>query len=97
MAGYGEWTKAVPVRDFIDLPRPLAINWGGRRHAGATRVGFRSSSQQRMEDSSGGEQVLIVKKMKENLPQKYYIWVKVRKKKWHRVHRREEGLSLNLA
>ncbi|RXI08916.1 hypothetical protein DVH24_023060 [Malus domestica] len=36
MAGYREWTKTAPVRDFIKSPRPLAITSGECRHAGAT-------------------------------------------------------------
>lgn len=37
MAGYGDWTKMAPVQDFIDRPRPLVINMGERRSAGARR------------------------------------------------------------
>ncbi|RXI02230.1 hypothetical protein DVH24_026760 [Malus domestica] len=48
MAGYGEWTKAASVRDFIESPRPLAITSGKPRYARATRVGSRISNQRRI-------------------------------------------------
>lgn len=45
IAGYGEWTKTVPVRDFIESPRRLAITSRERRYVGATRMGYRISNQ----------------------------------------------------
>lgn len=37
--GYGEWTKAPPVRDEIVIPRPSALEVGERRTAGTVRGG----------------------------------------------------------
>ena len=27
-AGYEEWTRAAPIQDFIESPRPIAISLG---------------------------------------------------------------------
>ncbi|KAM1778361.1 hypothetical protein ACFX12_039865 [Malus domestica] len=48
-AGYGEWMKSSPVRDAVEIARPLAINTGERRLAGAIRGGDRTLLQQRVE------------------------------------------------
>ncbi|KAM1080241.1 hypothetical protein ACFX14_014940 [Malus domestica] len=42
VAGYGEWMKTNPVRDAVEIARPLAINAGERRLAGAIRGGDRT-------------------------------------------------------
>ncbi|KAM1179971.1 hypothetical protein ACFX2G_019482 [Malus domestica] len=52
MAEYGEWTKAPPVRDFTEPPKPLAITSGERRHAGATRAGTRVPPHHQMENGT---------------------------------------------
>ncbi|KAM1238473.1 hypothetical protein ACFX11_039442 [Malus domestica] len=52
MAGYGEWTKAAHVWDFIDIPRPLAITVGERRHAEVTKVGSRKVTQRAREENT---------------------------------------------
>ncbi|KAM1612308.1 hypothetical protein ACFX1Z_000989 [Malus domestica] len=69
MAGYGEWTKAAPVRDFIDFPRPMAINGGERRHAGATRMGSRIEE---IQEDDPAQSVGVVK-MQKFVPQPYQL------------------------
>ena len=54
MARYGEWTKAATVRDFVEPPKPLAINLGERRLAGARRMGGGSQPQRSREELSEG-------------------------------------------
>lgn len=49
-AGYGDWTKVPPIRDFVETPRPLAVTSGERRRAGAVRVNPRLQQQQREEN-----------------------------------------------
>ncbi|KAM2964485.1 hypothetical protein FF2_022265 [Malus domestica] len=36
-AGYGEWIKAHPVREFVKLVKPLTLGVGERRRAGVVR------------------------------------------------------------
>ncbi|XP_050145591.1 uncharacterized protein LOC126621231 [Malus sylvestris] len=69
MAGYGEWTKAAPVRDFINFPRPMAINGGERRHAGATRMGSRIEEIPE-DDPAQSEGVVTMQKF---VPQPYQL------------------------
>ena len=39
LAGYGEWTKAPPVRDIVQPPKQMASTYADRRLAGTTRKG----------------------------------------------------------
>ncbi|KAM1810408.1 hypothetical protein ACFX12_027170 [Malus domestica] len=52
MAGYGEWTKAPPVRDFFEPQRLLTATSGDRRHAGATRPASKILTQQRVDGTA---------------------------------------------
>lgn len=35
--GYGDWTKAPPVRDIVESVRSLTVGFGKRRKVGAVR------------------------------------------------------------
>ncbi|KAM0967723.1 hypothetical protein ACFX2A_016471 [Malus domestica] len=52
MAGYGEWTKAPPVRDFVEPQRLLTATSGDRRYAGATRPASKTLLQQRVDGTA---------------------------------------------
>lgn len=78
MAGYGEWTKAPPVRDFTEPPRPLTIMAGERMCTGATRPGPRISTQQQRMDGTGVANETSVQEAGD--PRRT---VSKSKKKWH--------------
>ncbi|KAB2620501.1 hypothetical protein D8674_040344 [Pyrus ussuriensis x Pyrus communis] len=95
MVGYGEWTRAAPVRDFIESPRPLVITSGERRYVGAIRVRSRSSNQYRRADCiREASERSINETMDPNqaAPQKEKG---KGTKRWHRIQRRSGAQNPN--
>lgn len=41
---YEDWTRTGPIREEVDVPRPLAVNVGEKRVAGAIRSGVGTTS-----------------------------------------------------
>lgn len=56
-AGYGEWSKAAPIRDVLEAPRPLTHGVGDMRHVGVARNGLLPPSQEMEHASRSRSQV----------------------------------------
>lgn len=54
-AAYGNWTRTAPVRDEVEVPRPLAVNVGKWRLARAIRGRSGLSSERRVRTTKGME------------------------------------------
>ena len=94
MAGYGEWTRVAAVRDLPDPPKPLAINLGERRQAGAKRMGGGSQQQHRREENC--ERTRGKSRMEQIEPQVpgHDQNAGDGRKKWQRIPRSWERLNL---
>ena len=83
-AGYGEWIKAPPVREIVEVVRPLSFGWGEQRQAGLVSSQTRLSVPNRDEASSTQQEETI------NMPrgQEQMVTTEARgTKKWRRVQR----------
>ncbi|KAM1513183.1 hypothetical protein ACFX1Z_024642 [Malus domestica] len=86
-AGFGEWTKAQPIRDVVEAARPLSVGAGTRRRAGAVRVEASSSSHCKFQASdSAGNQPSGIKALRVEHGDDNGSFPRERKK-WHRKSR----------
>ncbi|KAM1406714.1 hypothetical protein ACFXTH_001361 [Malus domestica] len=94
-AGFGEWTKALPIRDVVEATRPLSVGAGIRRRAGAVREDSSSSSYSKSQASdSAGNQPHGMKARRVDQRDDIGSFPRDRKK-WHRKTR-HQGTSGHL-
>ncbi|KAM1097569.1 hypothetical protein ACFX19_015209 [Malus domestica] len=57
-AGYGEWSKAAPIRGIVEAIRPMTVGMGDMRHVGAVRNSLLPPSQKVERTSRSETQVM---------------------------------------
>lgn len=89
---YEDWTRTGPIREEVDVPRPLAVNVGETRVTGAIRGGAGTTSQRSVRATKGAESERSMGYSRDPPPQQEDAHIsRSGLRKWHRMQNRLDG------